>query len=79
MTTIDVQEAKERFLEIMDKVNQGEEYVITDQGVNIAQLKPVDSPSKEELKEALDEIREMRKNCRLHGLKIKDMIEEGRA
>ncbi len=101
MTTIEMQEAKDQFDEIMKKVNEGEQYTITENGVPMAEIGPAEKQPKEKRKQPFDEdtirdmygkpiseeslkkahqkIKEMRKNCRLDGLKIKDMIEEGRA
>jgi prevent-host-death family protein len=43
MTSIDVEIAAERFLELIDRVQQGEQFVITRDGEAVAQLIPYEA------------------------------------
>jgi antitoxin (DNA-binding transcriptional repressor) of toxin-antitoxin stability system len=58
-------------------VEQGEEVLITRQGVPVAVLtQPADRSAR--VKKVIEELKEFRKGKSLGGLKIKDLIEEGR-
>jgi prevent-host-death family protein len=72
-------EAKSRLGQLLDWVEAGEEVVITRRGKIVARLAP---PSlafdRERSRRAVRKIREMRKGVTLGGLKMKDLINEGR-
>lgn len=72
-------EAKSRLGQLLDRVEAGEEVVITRRGKAVARLVP---PSmvfdRERSRRAAQRIREMRKGETLGGLAIKDLISEGR-
>lgn len=73
-------EAKTHFSSIMVRVENGEEFVVTRHGVPVARIVPIETPkSREDIRQVIAEMREARKGRRLGGLKIKDLIEEGRA
>jgi len=78
MEQIGLHEAKTHLSEILTKVNEGNEYLITRRGIPIARLIPAEKPSREAAKQALDRARKLRETLYLNGLKIKDLIEEGR-
>jgi prevent-host-death family protein len=71
-------EAKTHLSSLLDRVAQGEEFTITKHGVAVARLVPVGGRSKADVRAAIQAIRELRKGNRLGGLKIRDLIEEGR-
>jgi prevent-host-death family protein len=72
-------EAKNKLGQLLDRVEAGEEIVITRRGRIVARLVPHRPAIKyERAREAADAIRAMRKGVRLGGLKIKDLINEGR-
>ncbi len=72
-------DAKTRLSELLAKVEAGEEITITKHGTAIAKLVPVKrKASVEERRAAIADIRELRKGISLGGLKIKDLISEGR-
>jgi prevent-host-death family protein len=72
-------EAKNTFGTLLDLVEKGEEVVITRRGKRIARLVP-DRPARdvEKARLAAEDIIKMSKGVTLGGLKIKDLINEGR-
>ena len=73
-------EAKSKLGQLLDWVEAGEEVVITRRGKVVARLVPPRSAyDRERGRAAARRIREMRKGVTLGGLKIKDLIDEGRA
>ena len=73
-------EFKARCLKLMDEVQAtGEEVVITKRGKPVAKLVPVKKESTvEERRARIERWRETSKGLSLGGLKIKDLINEGR-
>jgi len=72
-------EAKAKLGQLLDEVEHGEEIVITRRGKPVARLTPVVLGfDREKARQAAAGIREMRKGVTLGGLKIKDLINEGR-
>ena len=79
MKEIGAFEAKNRLGQLLDLVEQGEEVIITRHGKAAARLVPAKAGfSRAEAHEAAQRIREMSKGVRLRGLRIKDLIDEGR-
>ena len=77
MERIGAYEAKAKFSELLRRVEKGERFVITKHGVPVAVLKPI-SPRRRDVKEVIEALKEFRRNHTLGGLKIKELIEEGR-
>jgi len=76
--TVGVFEAKARWSELLDLVSKGATVTITKRNKPAGRLIPfVDSEAQRRI-EAGKAIRTLSKDCRLDGLKIKDLIEEGR-
>jgi prevent-host-death family protein len=72
-------EAKTKLGQLLDQVEHGEEIVITRRGKPVARLTSVVLGfDREKARRAAAGIREMRKGVTLGGLKIKDLINEGR-
>jgi len=71
-------EAKTHLSTLLERVLQGEEFTITKHGVPVARLVPVANRSRADVRAAIQAIRELRKGNRLRGLKIRDLITEGR-
>ncbi len=78
MEQIGLHEAKTHLSEIIAKVHEGHEYIITRRGIPVARLIPAEKPSRDAAREALHRARKLRETLSLDGLKIKDLIEEGR-
>lgn len=72
-------EAKNRLSALIAEVAKGHEVTITNRGVPVAKLVPVPPTfDREKAREAAEGLLEASKGVRLNGLKIKDLIEEGR-
>jgi prevent-host-death family protein len=72
-------DAKTRFSELIERVAGGEEFTITRHGLPIARLVPVKRKStSQERRAAVEAMREIAARTSLGGLKIKDLINEGR-
>ncbi len=72
-------EAKSHFSELLEKVEAGEEFTITKHGTPIARLVPIKKKySRDERRAAIERILKLREGPSLGGLKIRDLINEGR-
>jgi prevent-host-death family protein len=72
-------EAKNRLSELLRRAELGEEIAITNRGKIVARLvPPLPNFDREQALAAVARIRARRKGITLGGLKIKDLIEEGR-
>ncbi|HET9069547.1 MAG TPA: type II toxin-antitoxin system prevent-host-death family antitoxin [Amaricoccus sp.] len=72
-------EAKNRLGQLLDRVEAGEEILITRRGKVVARLVPPGAPvDRERALAAAARIRERRKGVTLGGIPIKDLIDEGR-
>jgi prevent-host-death family protein len=78
MKKIGAFEAKNRLSELLEAAENGEEIMITKHGRPVAKLTPVDNFDRAKAREAADWLLEFRKKHPLRGLKIKDLINEGR-
>jgi prevent-host-death family protein len=79
MAEIGAFEAKNRLGQLLDRVEAGEEIVITRRGRPVARLVPPQAPNDpERARKAAEDIREMSKGFSLGDLKIADLIAEGR-
>ena len=72
-------DAKTHFSELLAKVESGEEFTITKHGTPVARLVPVKQHhSKETRRAAIERIKKLSRGLSLGGLKIRDLIAEGR-
>jgi prevent-host-death family protein len=72
-------EAKTHFSELLERVAEGEEITITRHGSPVARLVPVKQrKTPEQRQAAIDKMRRLSKGRSLKGLRIKDLIAEGR-
>jgi prevent-host-death family protein len=79
MVTVGVFEAKNTLSELIEKVEAGEEIVITRRGQPVARLVPPrQGDSREQRERAVAALREARKGVRLRGLSLRKLIDEGR-
>ena len=78
MTTIGVFEAKTKFSEVINRVAKGERVTITRNGVPVAIISPAGGGQSLDVKQAIKELLAFRKGRTLGGLKIRDLIDEGR-
>ena len=79
MKEIGAFEAKNKLAHLLDLAEKGEEIIITRHGKQVARLLPVCRPfDREAARQAVAEIRKMRKGMRLDDATIKELINEGR-
>lgn len=79
MKEIGAFEAKSRFGQLLDWVEAGEEVIITRRGKIVARVvAPVSTFGPAAALAAVDRIRARRRGMTLDGLKIKDLVSEGR-
>jgi prevent-host-death family protein len=72
-------EAKNKLSALLDQVGHGAEIIITRRGKAVARLVPVEPGfDRQKAKRAAEGLREASKGVMLRGLKIKDLINEGR-
>lgn len=78
MITVGAFEAKTHFSSLLDRVEAGEEVVITRHGKAVARLVQEAVAADEKLDDAISRLKEMRKATTLGGLSWKDLRDEGR-
>ena len=72
-------DARTHFSELLQRVEAGEELTITRHGLPVARLVPVKRhATPDERRQAITRIRELARGNTLAGLRIKDLIAEGR-
>lgn len=72
-------EAKTRFSEILERVERGAEITLTRHGTPVARMVPLQKqPSQSERAQVIEAMIESRRGCTLGGLKVRDLIAEGR-
>jgi prevent-host-death family protein len=77
--TVGAYEAKTHLSELLEKVEAGEEITITKHGAPIARLVPVvKEATPEERLAAIERIQKRAIGLSLGGLKVKDLLREGR-
>jgi antitoxin (DNA-binding transcriptional repressor) of toxin-antitoxin stability system len=76
MGTMPLNEAT--FRDFLRRVRAGEEITLTDQDRPVAHVSPVRQRDPEEIRQVIARWRQATKNWALGGLKIKDLITEGR-
>jgi prevent-host-death family protein len=78
-TLVGIYEAGTHFSELLERVEAGEQITITRLGVPVARLVPTQpASSPESRKKVVAAMREIASRSRLNGLRIKDLIGEGR-
>ncbi len=86
MPTVTAFEAKTRFGELLGRVAKGEEIIITRHEKPVARLIPEGRPSREEIRQAVNGLRDLRRQIALRVKRkanltkqdVKAFIEEGR-
>jgi prevent-host-death family protein len=80
MREVGASEVRNKFSALLDQVERGGEIVITRRGRAIAKLVPTGSGyDSARARRAANALREASKGVKLRGLKIKDLINQGRA
>ena len=78
MSTIGLSEAKTHFSKLVERGASGEHITITRHGVPVMTMQPVSTRPKTPPKDVIAAIKAFRKEQRLEGLSIRDLIEGGR-
>ncbi len=79
MRSVGLFEAKNKLSELVERVSQGEEIMITRRGEDVAILVPANRGSKRSPREVFEHLRQARKGARVpKGYTLKRLIEEGR-
>ena len=78
MRAVGAYEAKTHLSRLIDEVAHGERFAITKNGVPVAMLVPVPDSRKTDTREVIRQLKELRREVRLDGLSLREMIEEGR-
>ncbi len=77
--TVGAYDAKTHFSKLLERVEGGEEVTITRHGSPVARMVPVRrKATREQRRQAIDAIRKLALGNSLGGLRIKDLIAEGR-
>lgn len=72
-------EARDDLEGLLDRIEHGESIVITKRGAPVARLVPYEGvPDPARVDRAIARLREVRKDMRLGGLSIRELIDEGR-
>jgi prevent-host-death family protein len=71
-------DAKTHFSELLERVERGEEVTITRHGTPVARMVPVRRASEAERQAAIEGMRALADGMKLRGLRIKELITEGR-
>ncbi|HEX5314405.1 MAG TPA: type II toxin-antitoxin system prevent-host-death family antitoxin [Gammaproteobacteria bacterium] len=77
MPEVGAYEAKTHLPRLLDKVQEGERFVITRHGKPVAELVPVARRDEEEIRRTLDRIRAHRAELAKQGVRLKDILEPG--
>ena len=78
MNSVGTYEAKAHLSKLLERVEKGEQFMITRHGIPVARLIPPDRAAKMAASDAVAELKKLRKNCTLGGLPLRSMIEDGR-
>jgi prevent-host-death family protein len=78
MREVGAYEAKTHLPELLEKVAKGERFVITRHGVPVAHLVPTSSKGKQNVADAIAEIRQFAQAHSLGKVPLRKLIEEGR-
>ena len=78
MDSVGAFDAKTHLNELLERVSQGETIQITRRGVPVARLVPPDSLEPRNPRQAAKEIRALREGVTLSGIKLRELINEGR-
>lgn len=77
MPEVGAYEAKTHLPKLLERVEQGERFLITRHGRPVAELVPVSRRDPEKIRRAITDLRAFRKTHNLGGLSIRELIHEG--
>ena len=78
MDTVGAFDAKTNFSALLERVERGEQIVITRRGKPVARLMPIATARKVKVSDAMAKLRKLRKGTTLGGLSWKELRDAGR-
>ena len=78
MAEVGAFEAKTHLPKLLERVQNGERFVITKHGHPIAELVPYRQRESEKIRAAIDNLKAFQQTHSLGGLSVREMIDEGR-
>lgn len=78
MPEVGAYEAKTHLPRLLKRVAQGERFVITKHGRPVAELVPVAQGPRDEIRRAIEDLKDFQKSHSLGGVSVRELIEEGR-
>jgi prevent-host-death family protein len=78
MDTVGAFDAKTNFSALLERVERGEQIVITRRGKPVARLMPIATARKVKVSDAMAKLRKLRKGATLGGLSWKELRDAGR-
>ena len=78
MDTVGAFDAKTNFSALLERVERGEQIVITRRGKPVARLMPIATARKVKVSDAMAKLRKLRKGAPLGGLPWKELRDAGR-
>ena len=78
METIGTFEAKTHLARLLDRVAVGEQIAITRHGTGIVRIVPVKPAGSRQIRETIAKLKDFSKGQTLDGLKVRDLINQGR-
>lgn len=78
MITVGAFEAKTHLSALLDRVARGEEVLITKHGKPVARLVPENTIDRARVGAAISRLKELAKGCRLDGVSVRELRDEGR-
>ena len=78
MDTVGAFDAKTNFSALLERVERGEQIIITRRGKPVARLMPIATARKVKVSDAMAKLRELRKGATLGGLSWKELRDAGR-
>ncbi len=78
MREVGAYEAKTHLPKLLERVEQGERFLITRHGRPVAELVPVRRRSKEQVRDAIEGLKAFQASHSLGGISIRELIEDGR-
>ncbi len=78
MKTVGSYEAKTHLPRLLDDVAKGETFTITKHGVPVARLMPAPETGRRSTRDVIAALRALRRGKKLGGLRVRELVEEGR-
>ena len=76
MPTISISEAKTHFSNMLDRLQKGERFIITNRGRPVAKLLPLNQPDPNAIRRTISDIRSFREILRKRGVQVSDLLKK---